>query len=154
MPVNAYPFGVGRVPADALNASLASQVRMGCSLRRAAAQTLPDSAFTAVIPDTEDADTDGLWPGSGFDITIPALGAGVWTIAAMVAVTSAIAGIGAVRISVNGAQVMKSEGTGGMGGASITLPLAAGALVKVEAFADTAAGTTMTGALFVYRVSA
>lgn len=128
--------------------------RMGCSLRRVAAQTLPDTAFTAVTWDTEDADTDGLFPGSGFDITIPANGAGVWAVSATVFVTSTITGLGAVRIAVGGIEVAKSSGTGDIGGTALTLPLSAGALVKVEVFADTAAGTTMTAKFHCYRVSA
>ena len=50
--------------------------RRGCRIRRAATQTLNNATLTTISYDTEDEDTDALFPSSGTTITIPF--AGMW----------------------------------------------------------------------------
>lgn len=130
--------------------------RMGCSLRRVAAQALPDAALTVVSWDTEDADTDGLYPGSGTTITIPAGGGGIWSVFAQITVAAnPPAGLGFVSIQLPGGNTHGiAPIVSNLGAPSVTVPLSAGALITVSAFADGAAATTMTGEIFAYRVSA
>lgn len=139
----------------AIEATLVTSVisRMGCSLNRVANQTLPDAALTSVSWDTELADTDGLWT-SGTNIVIPANGAGVWAVYANVFIAAALAGIGQTRINVNGVEQSRAVFADTGSSVGIVTPIAAGGVVTVQAFADTAAGTTMTANVVCYRVGA
>jgi len=144
---------------DAINALGAAvtthdqgMARMGCSLRRVAAQTLPDAAPTAFTWDTEDADTHGLF-ASGTDITIPAGGGGVWVISVVaVFIAAALTGIGMTQIKIDGGEQARAPFADNGSSVGLVMPLSAGQVITVAVYADTAAGTTMTGAVFCYRV--
>ncbi len=125
--------------------------RMGCSLRRVAAQNLPDSTFTDVSWDTEDADTNGLFPGAGSTITIPAGGGGLWAITTTVSTVASPTGLAFIQI---GGLAYRTLFADNFCGISVTVPLNAGATFAVSVYMDSAAGTTMTGAVHAYRVAA
>jgi hypothetical protein len=143
---------------DAVNELYAGAlVRTGCSLRRVAAQSLPDNATTAISWDTEDVDTDSLW-SSGTLITIPR--AGLWNITAQVSLAGITSGrtfIEIVQTSLPGGPYWRAsigrdnEDTGAV---SATLPVAAAESFLVNVYRDAASGTTMTARVDCYRVGA
>lgn len=143
-------FLAGELPdADAFNVALG---RMGCRLSRVAAQALPDAAVTAVSWDTENEDTSGLW-SAGTTITIPATGAGLWAISALVTVVaSPPAGLGFVSVQINGGNRSLAGITFALGAPSLVVPLSATNTITVSAYADGAAATTMTAEIAVYRL--
>lgn len=145
------PFLAGDpLPADSLNA-------MGCTLRRAATQTLNDITTTTISWDTQDVDTDNLW-SSGTTITIPETGLWAVTLSVLTA---------AVMTGRSFAQIVPSAGVfATFGGAlragistgeslvavSAVIPLTATNTLTAQVFADMAANSTMTAAITVYRV--
>lgn len=125
--------------------------RMGCSLRRVAAQTLPDAAFTSILWDTEDADTDGLY-SSGDTITVPAGGGGLWAVSATVFAVAPPTVLGFVTFFLNGGAQGRFPFADNVASTAVTLPLDAGGTIVVQAYRDAAAGTTMTASFYAYRV--
>jgi len=138
-----------------------SQARLGCTLRRAAAQTLPDVSNTTVSWDTEDDDIGGLWAiGTPTVITVPANGGGLWAItfsittAALSTARSLIAVTPSAGVwSGGGATLRNSYGAGEVTCAVAgTIPLAAGDTFTCLVSVDMAAASTMTAILTAYRV--
>jgi hypothetical protein len=134
--------------------------RTGCTLRRAAAQTLPDIATTAISWDTEDSDPFGMIAAPSTTLTIPAGGDGIWAIAFVVSLVAVVTGRSFAdltptttpwSISAGALRFPFSTGEGIIGGGA-TFPMVAGNTITVSVNADTAAGTTMTAALTAYRI--
>lgn len=127
--------------------------RMGCSLRRVATQTLPDAAFTQISWDTEDADTNGMFPGSGVTITIPTGGDGLWVVSTRLSTAASPAGLAFISLNIGGGENFRAPFADNVGGATRVLPLTGGVQIVVQAFMDTAAGTTVTGDFHCYRIA-
>ncbi len=133
--------------------------RMGCTLRRVAAQTLPDVATTQISWDTEDSDPFGMIAVPSATLTIPGGGSGIWAITFLVVQAAAATGRSFAEITttippwnIGGAlRFAYAAGEGFIAG-SATFPAAAGQTFVVDVNSDTAAGTTMTAALTAYRV--
>lgn len=140
-----------------------ADTRVGCTLRTVTAQTFPVSATTAVAWDTEVADTNGFYSGSG-SATIPVGYAGLY------AVSVTFYGIGG--LSANSASVrpelavsgtaatpiefaVASAGSSTQRTLSIVLPLAEGVTV-VPRMKNDSGSTAITSKceMFLYRVSA
>lgn len=134
--------------------------RMGCTLRRNAPQTLPDTAYTDVSWDSKDEDTDDLWT-SGGTVTIPTDGDGLWAITFGIATADLTTGRAFIA-------VLPSSGNWSGGGVplrnpystaedkcamTVIIPMTAGMTFTCGAFGDFAAATTMTASLDAYRVS-
>jgi hypothetical protein len=127
--------------------------RMGCQLQRAATQAAPDATFTAVSWDTRVLDTDNL-SAAGTNINIPS--DGIWSVSTTMFLGAVLTGIGVIVIKANGFEQCRYpiQPTGNTGSAALSMQLSAGTVITVEVFADTAAGTTMTGSVHCWRVSA
>ena len=54
--------------------------RFGCTLRRAAVQSIPDNVLTTISWDTQDEDLDNFISIPGTTITIPVGGSGIYSI--------------------------------------------------------------------------
>jgi len=139
----------------------ADAVRMGCTLRRAAAQTLPDATNTTVSWDTEDVDTDSMWAvGTPTVITIPE--DGVWAISATTDGSANTTGRGYLEINITSTgPITNVVAQGGIpvgsdrGASTWTGPLVAGDTFIVVLFMDMAGAANIAGAnLTCYRVAA
>lgn len=140
--------------ASAASALTTATARMGCSLRRVAAQSLPDNTPTLVSWDTEDADTShNLFPVFGTDVNIPA-GGGVFVITLNIDLPTVPTGTSFITPRVNGVNIggFPFIPNGGNATATVMRPLNGGDVITASVTADTVAGTTMTGNLYVYRV--
>lgn len=144
---------------DAVNQLNLHTSLMGCTLRRAANQTLNDVTLTPVSFDTETEDTDGFWAaGSPTLITIPETG--LYGIAASALLASAPTGRSFIEI-VPSAGVFTTDPKPRAAGTPTepTLYVAASLLFTatntfvVNVFADVAANTTMTVTLSCYRLA-
>ena len=161
MPYTWNPVAKAQVADDAAINALGAAVsghdavlaRMGCTLRRVAPQTLPDAAFTALVLDTEDADTNALYPGSGDTITIPAGGVGIWAVYFSIITAASPTGLAMVSLEIGGISPRFPFGDNVCGG-GMTMPLNPGNTIRVIPDMDTAAGTTMSGIVYAYRVAA
>lgn len=53
-----------------------------CRIHKSTTQSIPDNTLTEIAFDSEDADTDGFYPGSGNSITLPstAIGSGLYAV--------------------------------------------------------------------------
>lgn len=134
--------------------ALVGSVRMGGRWQRVATQSLPDVALTLVSWDTEVSDSSSMW-SSGTTITIPATGAGIWGITAMVTLAAGVASsaLGLIGILVNGTEISRSRISDNIGSTSAIFALGAGNTITIRVYGDTAAGTTMTAQVDVWRLA-
>jgi hypothetical protein len=140
-----------------------ADTRVGCTVRRSAtSQTFPISATTAVSWDTEVADTNGFYSGSGF-VTIPVGFAGVYAVTVVfydfgglaasntqVRPDLTLAGLGSTPLEMPAA----NGGSANHRSVSVIVPLAEGVQINPRMRNDS--GSTAITAkceMFVYRIS-
>jgi hypothetical protein len=135
------------------------EVRMGCTLRRVANQTLPDLATTTISWDTEDSDPFGMIAVPATTITIPTGGGGIWAITLQVVQAAAATGRSFAEITTtippwNSGGALRFPYPAGEAfiSGSAVFPAAAGNTFTVDVNSDTAAGTTMIASLTAYRI--
>lgn len=140
--ISASTFG-GPV-ANALN-------RMGGTWRRAANQSIPSAAWTAIAWDTELADSHGFLTPTGTTVTIPAGGDGLYALTA-----SAYTGLNATaRLLITG---VSDNFTGvpdpvtGCCCPAVTLPLVAGNTIQVQIYQSSGSAINTNGRLELWRV--
>ena len=137
---------------------IADHARMGCELRRAAAQTLPDATDTVTSWDTEVEDTHNLWT-SGTTVTIPTGGGGLWAITYGI-VTTAVSTARSLMFIAPSASIWSSGGSlrNSFGAdedtstVSATIPLVAGVTLTFSANVNMAGAATFFSRLSCYRV--
>lgn len=133
--------------------------RMGCTLRRNAAQTLNDAVDTTVSWDTETEDTHSLWAiGTPTVITIPQTG--LWAITFQVQRAAAVNAKSFVDVVTTAtapwsshANLLRSTWQSGEDRCcgSFVIPMSATATFTLRVNADGAANSTMTAALTCFR---
>lgn len=130
--------------------------RVGCTVRRAANQNIPSGILTAYSFDTEDYDSDGFIAVTATTITIPTGLGGIYAIA------------GKNNSGNNGSNRVLKIVTSGAGdysmcdlqnlavadnyGFGITVLLAAGATIQLQAYQSTGGGVNHQARMDVYRV--
>lgn len=141
-----------------------ADTRVGCTVRRnTTAQTFPVSSTTAVSWDTEVADTNGFWSGSGF-VYIPVGYAGVYAITVNFYSVAGITPSNAncrMQLAVSGSSATPIEfpaptsASAATKSLTVILPLAEGVSVSPQVVNDSGS-TAITGKceMFLYRVSA
>lgn len=162
---NALVLARVTVPAAAgtiLNANIADVRtivgRVGCTLRRAANQSLTNAIQTAIAWDTEDVDNDGFHAPSDDDIIIPAGLGGIYSITTRM-VSSVNWGSGGASdrfaIEIGGVLHYMPMGPSSQPNqtASVEMPIAAGTSVRILATQNSGGAANFTGAVYVYRVS-
>lgn len=126
--------------------------RTGVRLRRAAVQSIPDAATTAVSWDTEDYDSDGFITVPATTITIPAGLGGIYTISASCDPVSAPTVRWFLDIQAGG-RTWRASGavTEDQLALSVTVDLAAAATVVINLFQDSAGAINYLAALEMFR---
>lgn len=131
-------------------------VRMGCRLRRAASQTVPDNSFTAISLDTQDEDTHGLW-SSGSTITIPTGGDGIWAVTARLNLGAAVTGLSLVAIDgsfpLGHVRATTSAGNDLLCVSGVVAMAAGQSFVITSVLDVAAASVTVTASVDVFRVA-
>jgi hypothetical protein len=135
--------------------------RVGCTLRRAANQSIPNAAATAISWDTEDEDTHGFAAVTTSTVTIPAGLGGIYVVTAHVicpgiATTSGPAVIIDPTTSLTGVPadyLMPLDGTRDRGTITAVIPLEAGDTFNVQVFHATGAAVNFTASLHCYRMA-
>lgn len=134
--------------------------RIGCRVRRVAAQSITTASATAMSWDTEDEDTHGFIAVTSTTVTIPSGYGGLYAITAHLN-CSGITGSGAAIILVPTSSIAGTptdfltplDATRDRGTLGVTVPLLAGDSFVVQAFHGTGASVNFTGWLDCYRVS-
>ncbi len=141
------PFLAGQViTADDFNPYVR---RIGCHLRRAANQTLPDASLTTISWDTEVEDTDGFW-SSGTTITVPFTG--IYSITVLSVAGATASGRSFTEITAGSYNPRSYYGNGGETTNSCTasVPLSASDTITAALYSDMASASTLTARIFVY----
>lgn len=130
--------------------------RVGCSLSRAANQSISNATDTAIIWDTEAADTDGFITVSNATVTVPTGMGGLYMITARLTGASAWGSNANDRFWINAASVDYNVATwsGTTLTATILAPLAAAHTVAIWLKQNTGGAVNFTGSLSMYRLSA
>lgn len=133
-----------------------SQEKLGCRLRRVAAQTLNDASITTVSWDTEDEDVGGLFaPGTPTVITVPETG--LWGVSFAVSAVAPNARSYIELVVTSSLALPATRGNWGSGEDSVghvaILYLNAGDSFVMSVFRDGAAGTTMGARLSCFRLT-
>lgn len=126
----------------------------GCSLVRAAVQSIPNASPTALVYDTEVEDTDNMWvSGSTVTIRTP----GIWgiTFGSGTTLAQPANSRNFVSIAINGmgdvGRNFFSEGEN-YSSCTIIIPLAAGRTIQGFLFQSGGGPRNATGSLWVYRL--
>lgn len=144
-----------------------NSVRYGCTIRRAAVQSMASSSITIISWDTEDVDSSGYFPGSGTTVTVPAGLGGLYAISVSLASGTKLASSAMLTIVAAGSanQVMTASagsnedgfpliaGSYWIGNSGYFL-LNAGDTVQARYFQSSGAAYNVTGRLTMYRVLA
>lgn len=127
--------------------------RIGCSLRRAAAQAIGSGAQATITWDTEDQDTDGFIAVSATTITIPTGFNGLYTIGARIQTSGAMS-TGALYLTVAG-EIYGADWSPNATYGSISsgpYPLDATNTITLAAYNGSAGSLNFTGRITCYRI--
>lgn len=130
--------------------------RVGVRLRRAAVQSIPNAATTAISWDTEDQDTNGFIAVTATTITVPTGLGGVYAVSASVAFAGgSITGRGFLDI-VAGGRTWRGSLDSNIGEDQIahaaTVALADAATARVDVFQTTGGARNATAILEMFRL--
>lgn len=136
--------------------------RMGCSIRRAANQSVGNATGGAVYVswDTQDADTDALFAPTSDTVTIPSTGAGIWAVTVRLSWGSVLGGTArtflALELNATANDVYRLPAAP-IGeqfvGASWVLPFDASDAFKIQVYQSSGAANNLTAELHCYRVA-
>jgi hypothetical protein len=135
--------------------------RTGCRLRRAAAQSIPDSSATSISWDTEDQDTDGFIAVTATTITIPSGLGGLYAITASIVPASSVNNRMLVDLALTSAITgmstpLRNEGNtpSTRGSGTWVIPLLAADSFTVQIFHTHGSAKDFTAWLSCYRMGA
>lgn len=131
--------------------------RVGCTLQRAANQSIPNNTLTFINWDQEDADTSGFITVPGGTITIPAGLGGIYSIAAQAFCSTSWGGNinDQLLLSVGGIDwyFPTQNANNGSKTAGLVVPLAAGNTISFWVKHNMGSAQNFIARIYVYRVA-